>query len=345
MGNANAKDGVQDDGAKDGVGFTGDGVWASEEARVKCSVLNGQSALHGVADMIAQPPFPFANTNVVSRYQQISGQAGRGAENRGCSFLDGMHARAGVMESSSSAAVSSSIATSHPPSIIATQAALWAGDELRQSWLHPSQKNEEFQVQSQVATLIEWKYGGSDVFLEGSWDDWHTRVPLQRIGKDFALLKFLPEGVYHYKFLVDGEWRHAPDLPCMFDEKGNGINILDVQDCSPENLDGIVDFEAPASPKSSYDSPFPGPEDYSKDPPLLPSQLHHNSELEQAYQHPISSSIAGSSISSTRPQHVVLNHLFVETRKAASSPVLTLGFTQRFRSKYMTVILHKPVRR
>lgn len=338
MGNTSTKDGVRCEGADYGVGYAGDGVLLSEEARMKSS-MKGSSTLH---------EHPSANTNVVSRYQQMSGQAGQLGEGQGWSLLDSTHAHGRVTESSSTGAASSkssSVAVSHPSSGFTTQVPLCAADELGQPWMHLSQKNEELQQQNQIATLIEWKHGGSDVLLEGSWDNWHTRVPLQRAGKDFTLLKFLQVGVYHYKFLVDGKWRHAPDLPCMFDEKGNGINILDVQDYPPENLDGVVDFEDPGSPESSYDNPFPGPEDYSKDPPLLPSQLHHNNELERACQYPMSTPIAGSNTTSTRPQHVILNHLFVETRKAASSPVLTLGFTQRFRSKYTTVILHKPVRR
>lgn len=120
------------------------------------------------------------------------------------------------------------------------------------------------------------------------------------------------------------------------------------QDNVAENLDGVAEFEVPGSPEESYESPFPGPEDYSKDPPLLPSQLYLNTQLESLQQllgsvpHPYTNSTENSS----RPQHVILNHLFVETRKATSSPpVLALGFTQRFRSKYVTVILHKPLQR
>jgi 5'-AMP-activated protein kinase regulatory beta subunit len=112
-----------------------------------------------------------------------------------------------------------------------------------------------------------------------------------------------------------------------------------LQDYVPESLDGLAEFETPSSPESSYDNYLPSAEDYSKDPPLLPSQLHLNSELESLH-------AAGASISaSPRPDHVILNHLFLETRKQVRSPVLTLGFTHRFRSKYSPVILHKPLRR
>lgn len=56
-----------------------------------------------------------------------------------------------------------------------------------------------------------------------------ARIPLHRSGKDFTIMKVLPSGVYQYRFLVDGQWRHAPDLPWAQDDVGNVYNILDLQ--------------------------------------------------------------------------------------------------------------------
>ena len=54
------------------------------------------------------------------------------------------------------------------------------------------------------------------------------RKTLQRSGKDHSILLVLPSGVYHYKFIVDGEWRYIPDLPSIADEMGSVCNLLDV---------------------------------------------------------------------------------------------------------------------
>jgi 5'-AMP-activated protein kinase regulatory beta subunit len=54
-------------------------------------------------------------------------------------------------------------------------------------------------------------------------------MPLQRSGKDFTIMKVLPSGVYQYRFIVDGHWRYAPDLPWAQDEAGNPYNVLDLQ--------------------------------------------------------------------------------------------------------------------
>jgi hypothetical protein len=54
------------------------------------------------------------------------------------------------------------------------------------------------------------------------------RKMLQRSGKDHSILMVLPSGIYHYKFIVDGEWRYIPDHPFVADEMGHVCNLLDV---------------------------------------------------------------------------------------------------------------------
>ena len=38
---------------------------------------------------------------------------------------------------------------------------------------------------------------------------------MMRSGKDFVAIKLLPPGVYQYKFIVDGEWKYAPEQAAM----------------------------------------------------------------------------------------------------------------------------------
>ncbi|XP_010922102.1 SNF1-related protein kinase regulatory subunit beta-1 isoform X1 [Elaeis guineensis] len=184
-----------------------------------------------------------------------------------------------------------------------------------------------------IPTLITWIYGGNDVAVEGSWDNWSSRKVLQRSGKDHCILLVLPSGVYQYKFIVDGEWRHIPDLPCMTDDMGQTVNLLDVHDYVPENLESVSEFEAPPSPNSSYGLSFPVDEDFAKEPPALPPQMHVTVLGPQSNED-----------SSKKPQHVLLNHLFIE-KGWASQSLVALGLTHRFQSKYVTVVLYKPMRR
>lgn len=55
-----------------------------------------------------------------------------------------------------------------------------------------------------------------------------TRKLLQRTGKDHSILLVLPSGIYHYKFIIDGEWRYIPELPHIADATGCLCNLLDV---------------------------------------------------------------------------------------------------------------------
>lgn len=54
-------------------------------------------------------------------------------------------------------------------------------------------------------------------------------MPLERSGKDFAIMKVLPSGVYLYRFIVDGRMRYTPDSPWAQDDAGDAYNILDLQ--------------------------------------------------------------------------------------------------------------------
>ena len=51
-----------------------------------------------------------------------------------------------------------------------------------------------------------------------------------------------------YKFIVDGEWKYAPDLPAMHDERNIINNVVEVQEYVPDHLDSLVGFEPPPSP-------------------------------------------------------------------------------------------------
>ncbi|CAL9132833.1 unnamed protein product [Musa textilis] len=187
-----------------------------------------------------------------------------------------------------------------------------------------------------IPTMVTWTHGGKEVFVEGSWDNWKTKKSLQRSGKDFTVMMVLPSGFYRYRFIVDGEWRYAYDVPWMNDDMGNAHNILDLKAFVPEDLRGVAGLEMPRSPESSYNNWPLGSEDYSKEPPLLPPQLHL-SLLNSPATVDCTSSL-------TKPPHVALNHLYIR-KENSGQPVVALGKTHRFNSKYVTVILYRSLAR
>ncbi|KAL2339283.1 hypothetical protein Fmac_013729 [Flemingia macrophylla] len=187
-----------------------------------------------------------------------------------------------------------------------------------------------------IPTIITWIHDGKEVAVEGSWDNWTTRMPLQRSGKDFAIMKVLPSGVYHYRFVVDGRKMYTADSPWAQDHAGNAYNILDLQDYVPEEIGSISSFELPQSPDSSYDNLQLSSEDYAKEPPLFPPLLQMTllnvPTTNMEIQPPM-----------PRPQHGVLNHLYTQKGKSIP-PVVGLGTTHRFLAKYVTVVLYKSLR-
>ncbi|CAH8383292.1 unnamed protein product [Eruca vesicaria subsp. sativa] len=185
-----------------------------------------------------------------------------------------------------------------------------------------------------IPIIITWNQGGNDVAVEGSWDNWRSRKKLHKAGKDHSILLVLPSGIYHYKVIVDGECKHIPDLPFVSDEMGNVCNILDVHNFVPENPESIVEFQAPPSPDHSYGQALPTAEDYTKDPLAVPPQLHLT----------LLGKSEETAVVAKKPQHVVLNHVFIEQGWTPQS-IVALGLTHRFESKYITVVLYKPLTR
>ncbi|KAI5671260.1 hypothetical protein M9H77_11624 [Catharanthus roseus] len=205
------------------------------------------------------------------------------------------------------------------------------------SWMQTSSGYEDMYYEQGIPTMITWSYDGKDVAVEGSWDNWKTRTLLEKSGKDFTIMKVLPSGVYQYRFIVDGQWRYAPDMPWIQDEAGSTYNILDLQDYVPEDVQSISGFEPPQSPESSYNNVQLGAEDYAKEPPLVPPHLQMTLLNAPSSHMEIPPPFA-------KPQHVVLNHLYMQ--KGRSSPsVVALGSTNRFLSKYVTVVLYKSIQR
>ncbi|KAL3518417.1 hypothetical protein ACH5RR_021006 [Cinchona calisaya] len=106
---------------------------------------------------------------------------------------------------------------------------------------------------------------------------------------------------------------------------------------SGDNQDATVaGFEVPRSPDSSYNNVYPGNEDEGREPPVVPLHLQQTLLNCPPTRDP--------SASLPLPQHVTLNHLYLENRETPHS-VVALGVTHRFRSKFVTLVLYKPVQR
>ncbi|KAF8956502.1 hypothetical protein BDZ97DRAFT_1925406 [Flammula alnicola] len=83
-----------------------------------------------------------------------------------------------------------------------------------------------------VPVKIVWKGGGEEVVLARAGDDeWKGRQPMERespTSNVWTLTVYLQPGTHHVRFLVDGQWRVADDLPAAVDDQGSLANYVAV---------------------------------------------------------------------------------------------------------------------
>jgi hypothetical protein len=80
-----------------------------------------------------------------------------------------------------------------------------------------------------IPTFFEWKEGGNNVIITGSFSGWGHRFAMNKNEKtnNFELLLYLPKGIYQFKFIVDNVWRCSKYYKTETDKGNNTNNILD----------------------------------------------------------------------------------------------------------------------
>jgi len=81
-----------------------------------------------------------------------------------------------------------------------------------------------------VPTVFRWEHGGRQVYITGTFNGWSRQIPMHRSGNDFSYIHNLKRGKHAFKFIVDDEWRFAPDQPTVADVEGRINNFIDVSD-------------------------------------------------------------------------------------------------------------------
>eukprot|EP00795_Rhopilema_esculentum_P017318 gene17318-8896_t len=265
-----------------------------------------------------------------------------------------------------------------------------------------------------VPTVFRWEYGGKEVYLSGSFNEWKTRIPMSYGGGEFTAIIELLAGEHHFKFLVDGHWIHDPNqdmvsLSSYSFKVQEGDNLIDINSRSPffpvsaghhpcfpfKNFDQLMpplldfniftidgahatvndtfggrnnvvvvkdsDFDAAEaldedagmqkgsfgslrqiSPPGSYGQLIPSHHTpvvvhdtlHSAVPPMLPPHLLNVILNKEAIDQEDLTLLPV-------PHHVALNHLYALSIKDA---VMTLSATHRYRRKYITTVLYKPVK-
>ncbi|XP_058792152.1 5'-AMP-activated protein kinase subunit beta-2 isoform X2 [Phymastichus coffea] len=187
-----------------------------------------------------------------------------------------------------------------------------------------------------LPTVFKWEGGGKQVYISGTFNDWKT-LPMVKSHGDFVTIVDLPEGEHQYKFFVDGEWRHDPGLKIVDNGMGSKNNCVSVKKSDFEvfqalakDSEGII---SSAQTEWGQDIPPHKPWEKVPGPPILPPHL-----LQVILNKDTSLSCEPTLL--PEPNHVMLNHLYALSIKDS---VMVLSATHRYRKKYVTTLLYKPI--
>lgn len=211
---------------------------------------------------------------------------------------------------------------------------------------------QNFLEDDTVPTVFRWEHGGRQVYITGTFNGWSRQIPMHRSGNDFTYIHNLKRGKHAFKFIVDDEWRFAPDQPTVADIEGRINNFIDVTDFkaytgdkdferekaaaeyggSATNLDGGDDDDAMTDKDGEvFSHNMPDVDDYTREPPPLPPHLRHIILNKPPQLHDTASLPV--------PQHVALNHLYCT---AIKDNMMVLGITQRYKTKFVTTVYYSP---
>ncbi|CAH1262991.1 PRKAB2 [Branchiostoma lanceolatum] len=91
-----------------------------------------------------------------------------------------------------------------------------------------------------VPTMFRWRANAKTVAMAGSFNEWSSKIPLNKSHNDFVTFIDLPQGRHEYKFYVDGQWVHNPDLPSVDNQLGTLNNVVEVKKSDFEVFDALA---------------------------------------------------------------------------------------------------------
>ncbi|XP_067009476.1 5'-AMP-activated protein kinase subunit beta-1 [Anabrus simplex] len=187
-----------------------------------------------------------------------------------------------------------------------------------------------------LPTVFKWEGGGKQVYISGTFSNWKT-LPMVKSHGDFVTIIDLPEGEHQYKFYVDGEWKHDPSVRIIDNGMGSKNNLISVKKSDFEVFQALaMDSESMGNNQErEYSQEIPANKPWEKvsGPPVLPPHL-----LQVILNKDTPLSCEPTLL--PEPNHVMLNHLYALSIKDG---VMVLSATHRYRKKYVTTLLYKPI--
>ncbi|KUI58873.1 SNF1 protein kinase subunit beta-3 [Cytospora mali] len=232
-----------------------------------------------------------------------------------------------------------------------------------------------------VPTRLEWRRGGERVYVTGTIFQWNRKQRLHPVegqpGVFATTINVLP-GTHHVRFLVDNNMQTSPDLPTTVDFGNNLVNYIEI---SPDDVPAAPqEEESAATPQERKDRQLAAEakEEEAKqrrDKQVLPAEAFSAVWPQYLYDYenePEDSPVAQAAAAAIEklpnppslpgflskpilnaatlmkddnsvlnmPNHTTLNHLATSSIKNGT---LAVSATTRYRDKYVTTIMYKPV--
>jgi len=191
-----------------------------------------------------------------------------------------------------------------------------------------------------LPTIFKYSGNAKEAYVCGTFSDWE-KIPMVKSQKDFVALVDLPVGEHQFKYYVDNEWTHDKTIPSVDNTCGSKNNVITIQQDDFEAFSAL-DMDSKVTntrhhrgPEAEFGQDIPGLNSFESKPgpPILPPHL-----LQVILNKDTPLSCEPTLL--PEPDHVMINHLYALSIKDG---VMVISSTQRFRKKYVTTLLYKPI--
>jgi len=191
-----------------------------------------------------------------------------------------------------------------------------------------------------LPTIFKFNGNVKEAYVAGTFSQWE-KIPMVKSVKDFVALVDLPVGDHQYKYYVDNEWTHDKTLPTVDNDVGTQNNVItirqdDFEAFSALDMDSkVTNIKHHRGMEIEFGQDIPGVNTFENKPgpPILPPHL-----LQVILNKDTPLSCEPTLL--PEPNHVMINHLYALSIKDG---VMVISSTQRFRKKYVTTLLYKPI--
>ena len=146
-----------------------------------------------------------------------------------------------------------------------------------------------------ISYKFEWKEGGNDVKIAGSFlDDWNRQEEMKKNLNTgiYEIIIQIPRGIHQFKFIVDKKWTCSQYYKIIYDKMNNANNIIDLTNYIPSNINENnnnthIKKKKKKSGKNTieYNCNFPDSNEVNLEAPILPMHFRPSFDLNlQTYQ-------------------------------------------------------------